>query len=274
MSRTRCWRPNEPFIRYRNRESGGGIAAADDRLLHAVERAAEAAKGRGPFAQSHDRRADPRDRDRRARDRRPQAHGPRRQRKPRQPACRRSADGRSPEAAARRRRQCGPSAVQDRDCGAAGIGTSIAAGPGDGQGIGRQGGCRRGAGVFRSQKVRWPCRMKSFRDIRVIPVVLVAIFGLVVLKIAGLVIDGGYVFDYQPAPARSSWAQDNLNFPGGKEPLKGEDVTGSVDKPKEEKKDEAAKPAVAAPATKPDGVGFPPEDKPPGSAPGPGAPGG
>jgi len=32
--------------------------------------------------------------------------------------------------------------------------------------------------------------MKSFRDIRVIPVVLVAIFGLAVLKVAGLVIDG------------------------------------------------------------------------------------
>jgi hypothetical protein len=108
--------------------------------------------------------------------------------------------------------------------------------------------------------------MKSFRDIRVIPVVLVAIFGLVVLKIAGLVIDGGYVFDYQPAPARSSWAQDNLNFPGGKETLKGEDVTGSVDKPKEEKKDEAAKPAVAAPATKPDGVVFHPEENQPVSA--------
>ena len=41
--------------------------------------------------------------------------------------------------------------------------------------------------------------MKSFRDIRVIPVVLVAIFGLMVLKIAGLVLDGGYVFDYQPS---------------------------------------------------------------------------
>jgi len=40
--------------------------------------------------------------------------------------------------------------------------------------------------------------MKSFRDIRVIPVVLVAVFGLAVLKVAGLVIDGGYVFDYQP----------------------------------------------------------------------------
>jgi predicted sugar kinase len=29
-----------------------------------------------------------------------------------------------------------------------------------------------------------------------------AIFGLAVLKIAGLVIDGGYVFDYQPQVAK------------------------------------------------------------------------
>ena len=46
--------------------------------------------------------------------------------------------------------------------------------------------------------------MKLLRDIRVIPVVLVAIFGLMVLKIAGLVLDGGYVFDYDPQPARRS----------------------------------------------------------------------
>ena len=58
--------------------------------------------------------------------------------------------------------------------------------------------------------------MKSFRDIRVIPVVLVAIFGLAVLKVAGLVIDGGYVFEYQTTqPAARSWAQDNFGFPGG-----------------------------------------------------------
>ena len=37
--------------------------------------------------------------------------------------------------------------------------------------------------------------MSAFRDIRVIPVVAAAIFGLAVLKVAGLVIDGGYVFD-------------------------------------------------------------------------------
>ena len=100
--------------------------------------------------------------------------------------------------------------------------------------------------------------MKSFRDIRVIPVVLVAIFGLVVLKIAGLVIDGGYVFDYQPASTGPSWAQENLNFPGGK--TDASDVTGSVEKPKE------AEPAVAAPATKPEGVAMRPEESQPVSA--------
>ena len=87
--------------------------------------------------------------------------------------------------------------------------------------------------------------MRSFRDIRVIPVVLVAIFGLVVLKIAGLVLEGGYVFDYQPAPPKkASWAQEMLNYPGGP---KGDpaDVTGSA----AAKKEEAPKPA--APATEP-----------------------
>jgi len=117
--------------------------------------------------------------------------------------------------------------------------------------------------------------MKSFRDIRVIPVVLVAIFGLAVLKIAGLVIDGGYVFDYrvsqsqtvQPQvaqaqvaqyqaspPAKRSWAADNLGFPGG---ARGDDpdITGSV------KKEEAPKVAAAEPV-KPDGVVVFPEQNP------------
>ena len=75
--------------------------------------------------------------------------------------------------------------------------------------------------------------MKSFRDIRVIPVVLTAIFGLAVLKVAGLVIDGGYVFDYQPGTTKRSWAQESFNFPTGRsDPA---DITGSVhEKPKEE----------------------------------------
>ena len=103
--------------------------------------------------------------------------------------------------------------------------------------------------------------MKSFRDIRVIPVVLVAIFGLAVLKVAGLVIDGGYVFDYQIKPAaKRSWAQEAFNFPGGGrgDPT---DITGSVHgAPKEEKKEEAPKPAAPAAATpKPDGVVVIPE---------------
>ncbi|KRQ94434.1 flagellar protein FlbB [Bradyrhizobium jicamae] len=99
--------------------------------------------------------------------------------------------------------------------------------------------------------------MKSFRDIRVIPVVLVAIFGLAVLKVAGLVIDGGYVFDYQISqPAKRSWAQDNLGFPGGSRPDTA-DITGSV------KKEEAPKPAApATEAPKHDGVVVFPDQNP------------
>ena len=98
--------------------------------------------------------------------------------------------------------------------------------------------------------------MKSFRNIRVIPVVLIAIFGLAVLKIAGLVIDGGYVFDYQPDKARRSWAQETFNFPGGNK-VDPADITGSVhEKPAEE----ADKPAVPPPeAAKPVGVVIYPE---------------
>jgi flagellar motility protein MotE (MotC chaperone) len=96
--------------------------------------------------------------------------------------------------------------------------------------------------------------MKAFRDIRVIPVVLIAIFGFAVLKVAGLVIDGGYVFDYQPKSTKRSWAQESFNFPGGKpDPT---DITGSVVAKKEE-----PKPAVSAPETAkpPDGTVLLPE---------------
>lgn len=86
--------------------------------------------------------------------------------------------------------------------------------------------------------------MKSFRNIRVIPVVLVAVAGLATLKVAGLVINGGYVFDYQPKQMKKSWAQENLNFPGGEDP----DITGSTHgAPKQ-----APKPA--APETKLEGT--------------------
>src|SRR3984893_10274236 len=88
--------------------------------------------------------------------------------------------------------------------------------------------------------------MKSFRDIRVIPVVLTAIAGLAVLKVAGLVLDGGYVLDYQPQTNKRSWAEETFNFPTGKiDPV---DVTGSGhEKPKEEAQPAAA-PAGAAKA--------------------------
>lgn len=87
--------------------------------------------------------------------------------------------------------------------------------------------------------------MKSFRNIRVIPVVLVAVTGLATLKVAGLVINGGYVFDYQPNTVKKSWAQENLNFPTGREDP---DITGSTHgEPKE-----APKPA--APESKPEGT--------------------
>jgi flagellar motility protein MotE (MotC chaperone) len=96
--------------------------------------------------------------------------------------------------------------------------------------------------------------MKSFRNVRILPVVLIAIAGLAVLKIAGLVIDGGYVFDYRPQTTTSSWAQETLNFPGGRK-ADTADITGSVEKPKEE----APKPA-APEVAKPEGtVVYPPE---------------
>src|SRR5216684_155676 len=108
--------------------------------------------------------------------------------------------------------------------------------------------------------------MSTFRNIRVIPVVIVAIFSLVVLKVAGIVLDGGYVFDYDPQPGQRSWAQENLNFPGKPET----DITGSTHgepkagepkagEPKDAaKKEEAPKPET--PDTKPDGIVLHPEE--------------
>ncbi len=93
--------------------------------------------------------------------------------------------------------------------------------------------------------------MSYFSHIRVLPVVLAAIAGLAVLKIASLVIGGRYVFDAEPVPIKSSWARDNLRFPSGNQPLMAsrddDDITGSVSARKEE-----PKPEVKAPeATKP-----------------------
>jgi flagellar motility protein MotE (MotC chaperone) len=104
--------------------------------------------------------------------------------------------------------------------------------------------------------------VKSFRDIRVIPVVLIAVLGLAVLKVAGLVIDGGYVFDHGPKSAKKSWAQETLNFPsaGKTDPA---DITGTVAAKKEDAPKPAA-PATEAPRT--EGVVVYPEQTAPMSA--------
>src|ERR1700709_2850098 len=103
--------------------------------------------------------------------------------------------------------------------------------------------------------------MKAFRDIRVIPVVLIAIFGLAVLKVAGLVIDGGYVFDYQPKSTKRSWAQESCNFTRSK--INPRDITGSVQGQAEEPPPKPAAPKTAKP---PDGTVLYPDPAPPISA--------
>jgi len=78
--------------------------------------------------------------------------------------------------------------------------------------------------------------MKFVRDFRLIPLVLVAIAGFGIVKIAALLLNGGYIF--RDDPRRVSWAQEMLNFPTGRKSSQFDgavaDVTGSVDKPKEE----------------------------------------
>ena len=80
--------------------------------------------------------------------------------------------------------------------------------------------------------------MKRRRDFRLIPMLLIAIGCLSVLKITGILLDGGYVLLGDPQPQKRSWAQETLNYPvpGGK--VETPEVTGSVEAPK---KDEAAK---------------------------------
>jgi flagellar motility protein MotE (MotC chaperone) len=122
--------------------------------------------------------------------------------------------------------------------------------------------------------------MRFVREFRLIPVVLLATVSLFALKVAGLLVDGGYTLRFAAAPpdrivvesaavgpargsepedttvrSRLSWAQDMFNFPdsaASPRPQRGSDaaadnalVTGSV----EAKKDE--KPADKKPAATP-----------------------
>jgi flagellar motility protein MotE (MotC chaperone) len=84
------------------------------------------------------------------------------------------------------------------------------------------------------------------RDIRIIPVLMIAIGCLAVLKVSGLLLDGGYILnDDGGMPQKKSWAQETFNYPAPGRQSDPPDITGSVAAKKEEKKEE--KPAVAAP---------------------------
>jgi flagellar motility protein MotE (MotC chaperone) len=76
--------------------------------------------------------------------------------------------------------------------------------------------------------------MKRRRDFRLLPILLVATGCLAVLKVAGILLDGGYVLLDDPQPRKPSWAQETLNYPvpGGK--IETPEVTGSVEAKKEE----------------------------------------
>jgi flagellar motility protein MotE (MotC chaperone) len=76
--------------------------------------------------------------------------------------------------------------------------------------------------------------MKRRRDFRLIPVLLVAIGCLAMLKIAGILLDGGYILAGEPQPQKLSWAQETLNFPVPGKRIDPSDVTGSVDAPKKD----------------------------------------
>ena len=112
--------------------------------------------------------------------------------------------------------------------------------------------------------------MKSFRNFRILPVVLAAIICLVGLKVMGLILNGGYIFssEREVAPPRQmSWAQEMFNFPSGsasKYAADPSDITGSVDEKKDAGKD--AKKDEGKSEKKPDGkegAAAPVETKPP-----------
>jgi flagellar motility protein MotE (MotC chaperone) len=132
---------------------------------------------------------------------------------------------------------------------------------------------------------------RLLRDIRIVPIVLIAISALFVLKATGLILNGSYVLDPDagditgsvaqrpaeatPAPAESapparqrSWAQQMFNFP---------DVTGSVGEPpaKQDGKQETAsndkakakaKSKAQNPPPTPDGTQVPVEGRIPSPA--------
>jgi flagellar motility protein MotE (MotC chaperone) len=110
--------------------------------------------------------------------------------------------------------------------------------------------------------------VRVVREIRLVPVLLIAAACLLVLKLLGLLVDGGYILPgaadnrgvaaraatlSSPARPQRSWAQEMFNFP---------DVTGSVDAPKPPP---AAKPAAPADKPAPGAKPATPEAKPDGT---------
>lgn len=83
-----------------------------------------------------------------------------------------------------------------------------------------------------------------FRDVRIIPTLLIAITCLIVLKVSGILLEGGYILNDDAAPQKS-WAQETFNFPAPGKMLDAPDITGSVTAKKEET------PEVAAPEARP-----------------------
>lgn len=101
--------------------------------------------------------------------------------------------------------------------------------------------------------------MKIVRDIRIIPILLIAVSCLAVLKVSGIVLEGGYIFNDKTSTPPKSWAQQTLNYPSSAKVIDPSDITGSVAaKPKQEQ------PIVKAPeATKPpENVVYPDQSKP------------
>jgi flagellar motility protein MotE (MotC chaperone) len=95
------------------------------------------------------------------------------------------------------------------------------------------------------------------RDIRLIPILLIATCCLAVLKVSGLLLEGGYILNDDP-PKPKSWAQETFNFPSGKA-LDAADITGSVPAKKEEKPVLAAPDALPPP---PENVVYPDPKRP------------
>jgi flagellar motility protein MotE (MotC chaperone) len=119
--------------------------------------------------------------------------------------------------------------------------------------------------------------IQVLREVRLVPVVLVATIALFSLKSLGLILDGGYLLGAapddnveitgaisaprptaapakpKPAPARQSWAQQMFNYP---------DVTGAVGATPAAPKEEAPKEAASKPAASP----AKPQEPPPAAA--------